>query len=104
MAAQILLRSTVNSQLSRKKKYSKVTSEAIIIKLTQQDLKVIGYDDDLNKEIELQNKHFIKGPSFSKAVKSSAIQFCRQCLRSNMSCLFVDNDSYFTVWLQQVNT
>ena len=78
-------------------------SDAMVIAMRQQDIKTIRQEIDSDKEIRFQNKLFIKGPSFSKEVKGAAIEFCRQCLAFEISCLFVESDSYFTIWLQQTN-
>lgn len=103
MVSSSLLKKRVGSGLTAKYRHSHGVSDAMVIAMRQQDIKTISKELDTDKTIRFQNKLFIKGPSFSKKVKGSAIEFCRQCLAFGISCLFVESDSYFTIWLQETN-
>ncbi len=103
MLSSSLLRKRGGSHLAAKSHHPHGVSDAMVIAMRQQDIKTISKELDTDKQIRFQNKLFIKGPSFSKKAKGAAIKFCRQCLAFEISCLFVENDSYFTIWLQQNN-
>ena len=72
-----------------------------IVAMNDRDLKNFSSDRNNDNKLQFQNTMFIKGPSFSKHLRKSALKFCRECLISQLNCLFVESDSYFTVWLQQ---
>ena len=72
-----------------------------IVSLKSQDIKYFSSKNSEDNKLQFHDRLFVKGFSFSWQFRNSALQFCRQCLPSQLSFLFVENDSYCTIWLQQ---
>ena len=59
--------------------------------------KILTYQ---NHQISFRNKIYLRRISFSKRLKEKAIDFCRDCQKSNLGSFLVEETNYFTVWIE----
>ncbi len=52
-------------------------------------------------KICFKNKLLTRGPSFSKKLKQAAINFCEKYFDPKLFFLIVENNFYFTVWIDK---
>ncbi len=100
MSVQIVKQSTSNLESTSARIQANEISDVMIISMKSKDIKNLNGSDSQDRKIQFHNKLFVKGLSFSKQFRNFALQFCRQCLLSQLSCLnclFVERDSYFTI-------
>lgn len=66
--------------------------------LQSKDLEARGLLNDQSSNLEIQGKCFKPGPSFTKALRQTAIDFCEDARSQGRQYLLIEFPTYFMAW------